>query len=948
MKYRFTLFILFSLFLFQTSGWSQSSSCEYILELRDGFGDGWNGASIQLSLNGEITVYDLDNQTDNGLLERIILDVNTGDQVSITYNRGLYDEEVSWFFIDPEGEILIEFNGNPQVGEVFNQTLNCPTCIGPQINEIILEDVRASTADITWSTINQQSGQFVVEVGLGGFTPGTGTSMSTTNTDVRLSNLEENTSYDLYLNVRCDNGDESKVIGPVSFTTRWAKDTRIQAILNPITSCDLGFNDTVRVNIQNLGGDPQTLIPFKYDVNDLGLNISMPTDGLYTGVLGKDSIGLAEFDLTFNFANPGEYTIKSWTELDGDSFPENDTLELTIISIPEVDVYPYSEAFENWSGGWTIASESRSSSWSRGQPSGAVINQPAAGSNSWVTNLSGNYNSGETSYLVSPCLDFTSFSEDPQISFSLFVDTEENLDGAWLEMSIDDGETWTKLLASDDAINWYNNTNTQVWDGNGGFEGWAFASNILSGTAGLERVRVRFAFSSDFSISKEGIGVDNILVNELFTNDLASVSVASASEEACGATDDNVILTISNLGSSPISSFEVNYRIGDGDVVTENVSGTIISGGQLIYTFNTPFNSFEQETLNITAWVNFPGGDQFAGNDTVKISLSTLKQLPFGEDFEGQRIPDRWISDGVVTDGHSSRSFVLSGNLSGSNTSFTSVTPLIGPVAATDSLSFEYRIVSQAGNGNIGEELNAGDQLIVEVSTDCGQNYENLLIINASNHETSALFATRVIYLDAYEGETLRFRFRATRGAGNYWVDLDNINIARCPPSLDLSFAIGDEVGINSGNGSASVDPGAGEGPFNYLWSNGDDNKRASRLSAGVYTVTVTDRFGCTDTGEVLVGLFVDADETPIEIDELVFSPNPTKGIVNMNLELKENQDVSLQLVNMMGQILWQRQDKNIKTLNYPIDLSAFPDGMYFVRVKTGKQFISRKLIKSR
>lgn len=947
MKYRYTFLFFFSLFIAQVS-WGQTSNCEYTLELRDGFGDGWNGASLLVSVNGEQTFYDLNNRTDNGFLELIPLPIQSGDQVSITYSRGLYDEEVSWFLFDPQGDAVIGFSSSPETGEVFNQALECPPCIGPKIDEIFVDDVRAFTADISWIPTDLGSDTYVIEYGSAGFTPGAGTTVQTMDDDIRLSGLMENTTYDFYLSNNCENGESSKLIGPVTFTTRFANDVRISGIQNPITSCDLGFNDSVKVIIQNLGGNPQTLIPFKYAVNGVDAMVTLPTDGLYTGVLGKDSTDLANFDQTFNFGNPGEYTISAWTQLAEDSATDNDTFEVTIVSIPEVFNYPYFENFEVWGGGWTVADESLSSSWERGRPAGSRINSAAGGNNAWVTNLNGSYNFGEQSYLVSPCFDFSSFDEDPQVSFSLFVDTEEEFDGAWLELSTDEGESWTKVGASDTGLKWYNNAEEQQWDGNGGFSGWAFASNVLSGTAGEERVRLRFVFSSDINVNREGIGIDNFLIASPFNIDLAAVSVESTSGEACGSTDDNVSMVVSNLGASDIQGFDLNYRIDDGEVITESVNERIEAGGQFTYLFNTPFNSFEKETLNITAWVNVPAGDQFMGNDTVKVSISTLRQLPFGEDFEVRRVPDGWQTSGVVTNQHGNRSYVLSAELSASNTSFSAVSPLIGPVSANDSLQFEYRFVSMAGEGSIGQELGPGDELVVQISTDCGQVFETLHTINENNHVTSPVMTSKVIYLDAYEGETVRFRFLANRGGGNYWVDIDNINIARCPPSLALDLTASDEVGVNAGNGSASVAANAGESPYTYLWSNGDATKMVSKLSAGIYTVTVTDRFGCQDEGQVLVGLSVNTEDIPEGVGKVMLSPNPTRGISRIELELNEAQDVHFQVLNMMGQPMLERNERAVVQGIYPIDLTDFPDGLYVLRIKIGDRQLVRKLIKSR
>ncbi|HRF38965.1 MAG TPA: T9SS type A sorting domain-containing protein, partial [Saprospiraceae bacterium] len=102
---------------------------------------------------------------------------------------------------------------------------------------------------------------------------------------------------------------------------------------------------------------------------------------------------------------------------------------------------------------------------------------------------------------------------DPFLSFSLWFDSEACCDEAWVERSIDGGQTWAKVGTSGTGQNWYNDDGNQWWDGTGGFTGWVTAYNTLTGVAGQSNVRIRFVFSSDGSIQGEGIGVDDINID---------------------------------------------------------------------------------------------------------------------------------------------------------------------------------------------------------------------------------------------------------------------------------------------------------------------------------------------------------------------------------------------------------------------------------------------------
>ena len=66
--------------------------------------------------------------------------------------------------------------------------------------------------------------------------------------------------------------------------------------------------------------------------------------------------------------------------------------------------------------------------------------------------------------------------------------------------------------------------------------------------------------------------------------------------------------------------------------------------------------------------------------------------------------------------------------------------------------------------------------------------------------------------------------------------------------SVSVSISADDTISCNNGNNgqlTAAVLSG-GTGPFNFLWSNSDTTQTISNLSAGTYSVTVTNSFGCT------------------------------------------------------------------------------------------------------
>ncbi len=85
-------------------------------------------------------------------------------------------------------------------------------------------------------------------------------------------------------------------------------------------------------------------------------------------------------------------------------------------------------------------------------------------------------------------------------------------------------------------------------------------------------------------------------------------------------------------------------------------------------------------------------------------------------------------------------------------------------------------------------------------------------------------------------------------GTGINSVSITEPNVLVAAASVDSNVSC-----ANGMNGAASATAFGGTAPYTYIWSNGGTSASVGGLSAGTYTVTVTDANGCSDTDNRLI-----------------------------------------------------------------------------------------------
>jgi hypothetical protein len=246
----------------------------------------------------------------------------------------------------------------------------------------------------------------------------------------------------------------------------------------------------------------------------------------------------------------------------------------------------------------------------------------------------------------------------------------------------------------------------------------------------------------------------------------------------------NVALNASLTWNGVLGADSYKVYLGTNENATNILDGEDV-GTDLSYTLS----GLDYETVYYWTVVatNIYGDSDPATIRSFTTRLDPTRPIPFLEDFNASTAwPSEWINNEMLISAtHGNASNGVYKNLYGSETTGSFITCPIGPLAAVSEIKFDYRYMAYTFSYPGGSyEIVEGDKIEVQISTDDGQTFETIHVIDHTNHVVSADFATPTVPVIGYTGQVVKVRFVATWGAGDYYVDFDNIIVRETPTGV--------------------------------------------------------------------------------------------------------------------------------------------------------------------
>ncbi|WP_445455436.1 lectin-like domain-containing protein [Flavobacterium sp. HNIBRBA15423] len=227
-------------FSFTTGICAVSDQCEFTFRMTDSYGDGWNGATMQVNQLG-VTLATIGPTftTGSGPIDVVVSLCSNQPFELFWSNGGSYPNEVGVSILDPLDVTIFNMpnqNGALAGTVLYSAPASCtpPTC--PQPSDILISSLTTSTGTVSWSdntSGNATQWEVIIQpVGTGYPPPGATPTATVSATNYNFTGLNSATEYEVYVRAICGASDTSFWEGPETFET---------TICDPTDQCMYSF-----------------------------------------------------------------------------------------------------------------------------------------------------------------------------------------------------------------------------------------------------------------------------------------------------------------------------------------------------------------------------------------------------------------------------------------------------------------------------------------------------------------------------------------------------------------------------------------------------------------------------------------------------------------------------------------------------------------------------------
>ncbi len=374
-------------------------------------------------------------------------------------------------------------------------------------------------------------------------------------------------------------------------------DLGLLSIDSLFSACGLGI-ETPYVTVMNFGN---------LDVPSLGATLQYNYGGGWIDFWNFSGGLPSQMDTVFlmpsiDMSDSGQYTLQVQVLYPADQDTTSNLITETIVSVPTL--IEDSASFNIDFGGWTShLSTGVNNSWEWGTPTTAVAGNGNDGK-VWATNLAGDAALNEESYLLSPCYDFSSYTEQVELSYD-FVRVSSS-HSFRLEYELNESGSWTVITFVPSNI-------TE----------WTHQITLLD-LAGEASVRFRWFYDSSFNNPIEGFAFDNWEISEhiLYTDASLSDLAVNGNTVSDPVPFDNDVLFYNYINPVGATVWDVTAVVNAPFFTSITIDEPLTLPGDAIITVVAEDTSFTTiYTINIT---EAPGSTDATLTDIVVSNVSVV------------------------------------------------------------------------------------------------------------------------------------------------------------------------------------------------------------------------------------------------------------------------------------------------------------------------------------